>query len=180
MTEAGCLFDPNQTCVKHDLEKSPPRWSAMRAKKTPHPRPNPGSMVRTPCAQDRAAERASGHKGQPLLRASALVKRGELAKLPGEEAVEGDARFAPIRLHFLPDIHDCGAELGTRYGEPELLLDEAVADAITFRPVLSGYERSILALQRDGAVSDNSSDRGVGRILLHVVGPVVAHGYTSV
>jgi hypothetical protein len=78
-------------------------------------------------------------------RASASVKGGELSEFLGKEIVEGDSRFVAICLHFLAHIHDRGVELGVARGERQLLLEEAVADAIALGLSWQAtYEASLL------------------------------------
>jgi hypothetical protein len=79
------------------------------------------------------------------------VKGGELSEFLGKEIVEGDSRFVPVCLHFLAHIHDRGVELGVARRKRELLLEEAVADAIAFGLILAGDVRSVPTVKRDAA-----------------------------
>src|SRR6516165_295793 len=76
---------------------------------------------------------------QPFHSAATSMEGGELSKLLSKQIVKGDTRFIVVGLHGLANIDDGLVQLRVGSRQTELLLQEAVPNAIPLRLVLASH-----------------------------------------
>src|SRR5215471_3327692 len=128
--------------------------------------------IRRPCYQQRAGL-SPGEAG-----ADVSGESRKPAELFRQQIVEGDPRLVAIGVHLLADVGDGAVELSIAQRQPELLLQEAVANAVALHLVGACDEGRIRPSQGDPEMADDAADRGVvgvGDIFFHVRSPIVRH-----